>query len=215
MNIVLRLFSDLGTAPADYQGKTLRHLPCRRVQCNEIWQFCYAKTKNVPAAKQRKFGSGNVRTWVALDADTQPVPSFMVGNRNFQSARMFIDDLASRQASRVQLITDGWKAYLSAVEGSFGAAIDYAMLNEIYTSSQEETRYSPAQCIGWQRLGIGGKPDPRHVSTLFMERQNLPMRMPMRRFPRPTNAFSERVENLQHAVALHYMWYSLRGFTGP
>jgi len=169
INTVTRLLVDIGSACADYQDKTLRNLSCKRIQCDEIWAFCYAKEKNVPAEKRGQFGYGDVWTWTAIDANTKLVPSFMVGNRDGHSARLFIDDLASRLAKRVQLTTDGLKVYLEAVEGAFGSDVDYAMLNKIYASSQEETRYSPAQCLGCERKPIMGNPDPTHVSTSFVE----------------------------------------------
>src|SRR6266566_1790541 len=148
---ILKLLADLGSACAEYQDHTFRDLKCKRIQCDEIWQFCYSKAKNVPEKKKGQFGYGDVWTWIAIDADTKLVPSFMVGNRDGQSARVFIDDLAERLAHRVQLTTDGLKVYLEAVEGAFGADIDYSMLVKLYASSQEETRYSPAQCIGCEQ----------------------------------------------------------------
>lgn len=202
---ITRLLVRLGSAAADYQDKAMRNLKCKRIQCDEIWQFVYAKAKNVPADKQGQFGYGDVWTWAAIDADTKLVPSFMVGNRNLQCARIFIEDLAGRLASRVQLTTDGLKAYLEAVEGAFGADIDYAQLVKIYGASQEETRYSPADCIVCERRAIAGNPDPAHISTSYSERQNLTMRMSMRRFTRLTNAFSKKVENHAYAVALYFM----------
>ena len=143
INTVTKLLVDVGVACADYQDKTLRNLKCKRIQCDEIWAFVYAKQKNVPSEMKGAFGVGDVWTWTAIDADTKLVPSFMIGNRDARSARIFIDDLASRLANRVQLTTDGLKVYLEAVEGAFGSEIDYAQLVKMYSSSQEETRYSP------------------------------------------------------------------------
>ena len=155
-----------------------------------------------------KFGFGDVWTCVAIDAETKLVPSFMVGNRDSHTAKVFIDDLASRLANRVQLTTDGLKVYLEAVEGAFGSEIDYAMLIKMYASTQEETRYSPAQCIGCETKRVQGKPDPKHISTSYSERQNLSMRMMIRRFTRLTNAFSKKVENHLAAVSLYFMYYN-------
>jgi IS1 family transposase len=207
-NTVLNFLPVIGSACADYQDRVLRNLKCKRVQCDEIWSFCYAKEKNVPADKKGKFGYVDIWTWVAIDADTKLVPSFMVGNRDTKTARIFIDDLAGRLASRVQLTTDGHRPYLEAVEGAFGSDIDYAMLIKLYASTQEEARYSPAQCIGAETKRIQGNPDTEHISTSYVERQNLSMRMGMRRFTRLTNGFSKKVENHAYHVALYYMHYN-------
>ncbi|MGA2476551.1 MAG: IS1 family transposase [Terriglobia bacterium] len=205
---ILKLLASVGIASADYQDRTLRNLTCKRVQCDEVWQFCYAKEKNVPADKKGQFGYGDVWTWVAIDADTKLIPSWTLGNRDARTAKILIDDLASRLAHRIQLTTDGHKAYLEAVEGAFGCDIDYAMLIKTYESTQEETRYSPADCTSCERKPIMGDPDPEHISTSYIERQNLTMRMTMRRFTRLTNAFSKKVENHAYAVALYTMHYN-------
>ena len=208
-NTILKLLSDLGNACAIYQNKVFRNLKCRHIQVDEIWTFCFAKRKNLRPQYQNVFGYGDVYTWVAVDADTKLVPSWVVGRRDADSANEFIQDLASRLAHRVQLTSDGHRPYLEAIEGAFGCDIDYAMLVKLYRGGiEDETRYSPADCIGCRKETISGDPDPAHVSTSFVERQNLTMRMSMRRFTRLTNAHSKKIENHIHAISLHYMFYN-------
>jgi len=207
-NTILKLLADLGHACVEYQDKALCNLTCKRIQCDEIWQFCYAKEKNVPADKRGQFGFGDVWTWVAIDADTKLIPTFMLGNRDARTAKAFMDDLAARLTSRIQLTTDGLNVYVDAVEGAFGADVDYAMLIKLYGASQEEVRYSPAECIGCETRVMNGKPKSEHISTSFVERQNLTMRMGMRRFTRLTNGFSKKIENHFWAIAIHFMHYN-------
>lgn len=208
---ILKLLADLGAACARYQDEKLRNLTCKRLQCDEIWSFCYAKEKNVPEEYKGKLGFGDVWTWIALDADTKLIPCWLLGSQNTPSAIKFMEDLASRLAHRVQLTTDGFKPYLTAVDEAFGSGIDYAMLEKIYSklpNADAATRYSPAECCGARRLTIMGNPDHAHVPTSFVERQNLTLRMSMRRYTRLTNAFSKKLRNQEHAVALHFMWYN-------
>lgn len=210
INTVTKLLIDVGTACGLYQNEVLRDLPCKRIQVDEIWSFCYSKQKNTPP-NIRGLGRGDVYTWVAIDADTKLVPSWLVGTRDAEYANAFIRDLASRLASRVQLTSDGHKAYLEAVEAAFGIDVDYSMLVKLYgeaTGGEHERRYSPGECCGTISGTVCGMPDPRHVSTSFVERQNLTMRMSMKRFARLSNGFSKKIENHEHAIAMHYMYYN-------
>jgi IS1 family transposase len=208
-NAIQRLLAAIGSVCEQYQDRALRNLPCKCVQCDEIWSFCYAKQKNVPADKQGQFGYGDIWTWTALCADTKLICSWKIGTRGASTAYSLMHDLAGRLSHRIQLTTDGHRVYVDAVESAFGSEIDYAMLVKMYGNDREsETRYSPAECIGCKTVAISGNPNPRHISTSFVERQNLTMRMQMRRFTRLTNAFSKKIDNLGYAVALHFMHYN-------
>ena len=211
-NTILKLLVDAGRACSEYQDQALRDLPCKRIQVDEIWSFVYAKQGNLPKTKQPPRRAGDVWTWTAVCAETKLVPSWMVGDRGAFTARRFIEDLRSRLANRVQLTSDGHKPYLEAVERAFGGEVDYAMLVKLYGSEGEkaspETRYSPGKCNGSQKRKISGQPDPRHVSTSYAERQNLTMRMSMRRFTRLTNAFSKKLDNHSAMISLHFMYYN-------
>jgi IS1 family transposase len=208
-NTVVKLLAEIGSVCAEYQHVTLRNLPCKRIQCDEIWSYCYAKQKNVPEDKQGIYGFGDVWTWVAIDPETKLIASWYCGLRNAEHAKVFMHDLAERLSHKVQLTTDGLKTYLEAVESAFGNDIDYAILIKLYGAEATETgRYSPPTCVGVRRQTIVGKPQKQHTSTSYVERQNLTMRMGMRRFTRLTNGFSKKIQNLEYAVALHFMYYN-------
>jgi IS1 family transposase len=211
INTVTKLLVDVGSACAKYHDEVMRDLPCTKIQCDEIWAFCHSKEKNVPKEHKGEFGFGDVWTWTALCADTKLICSYMVGRRYAEHARYFMQDLSHRIRHRIQLTTDGHKAYLNAVDAAFATDIDYAMLVKLYgepSGNSAERRYSQGVCCGAIKGTVCGEPDQAHVSTSYVERQNLTMRMSMRRFTRLTNGFSKKVQNLECAVALHFMYYN-------
>jgi IS1 family transposase len=207
-NTVTKLLVELGQACSEYQDRVLRDLPCKRIECDEIWSFVGCKEKNVPADYDGPEQIGSVWTWTAIDADTKLACTWLVGERNLPDAKAFIADLASRLRGRIQLTTDGFRPYVEAVEEVFGEDVDYTMLVKLYGMNPDEGKYSPVECLGAEKHVIKGNPDLELASTSYVERQNLTMRMGMRRFTRLTNAFSKKAENLAAAVSLHFMYYN-------
>jgi transposase-like protein len=208
----LKLLVEVGNACVKCHDERVVNIHSKRVQCDEIWSLCYAKQKNVPAELQGEFGYGDVWTWTTIDADAKLCIGWLVGRRDGDSAYLFIKDVADRLGNRIQLTTDGLKAYLEAVEGAFGCDIDYAMLVKLYGTSQEETRYSPAVCIGTRSEAITVNADRKHISTSYVERQNLTMRMNMRRFTRLTNGFSKKIESHIAMISLYFVYYNFVRF---
>lgn len=213
-NTVVKLLTDVGQAASDFQDATLRDLDTRVIECDEIWAFCHSKQKNVPAEHDGEFGYGDVWTWVAIDSDSKLVPSWLVGERTNKDGYLFLSDLKSRlRHQRVQISTDGLSVYGRVIEPLFGAdRVDFAQIHKTYGTTSDPTQpertYSPAECTGIDVKVVTGKPDPERISTSYVERQNLTIRMGMRRFTRLTNAFSKKVENHAHAVSLHFLHYN-------
>ena len=209
INTVTKLLVNVGRACAVYQDENLRGLSCKRVQVDEIWSFVYAKDRNATDEQKASGKAGDIWTWTAIDSDTKLVPSWLIGGHDGETAKTFIADLAGRLANRIQLTSDGYKVYLEAVEEAFGKRVDFAMLFKTYGPAPDgQRRYSPPQIVSVDKVSCAGRPDPAKISTSYVERQNLTMRMSMRRFTRLTNAFSKKVENHAHAVALHFMYYN-------
>jgi IS1 family transposase len=210
INTVTKLLINAGEVCAVFHHEKVRGVKAKRVQCDEIWSFIYAKQKNVARAKTAPPEAGDAWTWTGIEADSKLIVSYMVGGRDSEYAMAFIGDLQSRLANRVQLTTDGHKAYLDAVEDAFGADVDYAQLVKLFGPAPDSSkgRYSPAECTGIKKIRIEGSPDPKHISTSFVERHNLNMRMQMRRFTRLTTGYSKKLANHEHMVALYTVWYN-------
>jgi IS1 family transposase len=209
INTVTKLLEQAGEACLAIHDETVRNVKASRIQCDEIWSFCHAKQKNVETARAAPVGAGDVWTWTAIDADTKLIVSYFVGDRSGESAMTLMDDLRTRLANCVQLTTDGHKSYLEAVEGAFGADVDFAQLVKLYGPTiTAPGRYSPAECTGAKKVRVTGSPDIANISTSYVERQNLTMRMSMRRFTRLTNAFSKKLDNHIHALALYFVFYN-------
>jgi len=205
---ILSLLADMGKVCAEYHHEQVRNLKSERIQCDEIWSFCYGKEKNV-SKEQKAKGAGSLWTWTALDADSKLIVSYLCGGRDAAWAKSFMKDVASRLTTRVQITTDGHRAYVEAVEGAFGMDVDYAMLIKLYGNpATPDSRYSPGEVVGTEMIRVMGGPDPRYISTSYVERQNLTMRMSMRRFTRLTNGFSKKVENHEHMLAIYFLYYN-------
>src|SRR5579859_1056006 len=209
INTVSKILVEAGEACLALHDETVRDVKASRIQCDEIWSFCYAKERNLPVAKAATDGAGDVWTWTAIDADTKLIVSYFVGDRSGQSAIALMDDLCARLRNRVQLTTDGHRAYLEAVEGAFGGDVDYAQVIKLFGPTPSPAgRYSPAECTGIKKVRVEGNPDEKHVSTSFVEAHNKTMRMHMRRFTRLTNGHSKKVANHAHMVALYTFFYN-------
>lgn len=211
INTVTKLLEDSGKVCLAFHDERVRGLSSKRIQCDEIWSFCYAKARNVGLAKSPPRGAGDAWTWTAIDADTKLICSWMVGQRDAEWAFAFLEDLKGRLANRVQLTSDGWRSYLEAVEKNFGEEIDFAQLVKLYGPGYghaEDRKYSPPECVGEVRTPITGYPEWDHISTSYVERQNLTMRMSMKRFARLSNAYSKKLANHRHAISLYFCFYN-------